>query len=447
MFISKRNKEEMLMNKFETLKKALDLEVKNLDGIKSLFVMDSESNFTRNRKLSFVDVINTVITLEAGSMKDELLKKYMYSIDTPSSSAFIQARDKVKVDAFQHLFNKFNDKTKSIKSFKGYRLLAIDGSELPIDNTIYDEETTLIKCNQSNKQYSAFHLNALYDLLEYTYDDVIIQGEAKKDENGAFCDLVDRYKGEKAIFIADRGYESYNGFEHVVKSGNKYLIRVKDIKSKTSMARSFGPYSSNEFDIEVHRTLTLRNTNEIKAHPEIYKFCPQNMRFDYMDKEHNTYEFSCRIVRFKLDNGTYETIITNLDKDEFDSFAIKELYHMRWGIETSFRKLKYAIGLNALHSKKRNLIKQEIYAQMILYNLCQRIVTKIKVPKSSTKYEYQLNYTRAIHIIREFIKKKTGGAPPVDNLIAKELLPIRPGRSDKRNVKSKSPVCFNYRFD
>ena len=45
------------------------------------------------------------------------------------------------------------------------------------------------------------------------------------------------------------------------------------------------------------------------------------------------------------------------------------------------------------------------------------------------------------------IKKKTGGAPPVDNLIAKEFLPIRPGRSDKRNVKSKSPVCFNYRFD
>ena len=62
------------MNNFETLKKALDLEVKNLDGIKSLFVMDSESNFTRNRKLSFVDVINTVITLEAGSMKDELLR-------------------------------------------------------------------------------------------------------------------------------------------------------------------------------------------------------------------------------------------------------------------------------------------------------------------------------------------------------------------------------------
>ena len=33
---------------------------------------------------------------------------------------------------------------------------------------------------------------------------------------------------------------------------------------------------------------------------------------------------------------------------------------MRWGIETVFRELKYTIGLNAFHAKKRELIKQEI---------------------------------------------------------------------------------------
>ena len=103
----------------------------------------------------------------------------------------------------------------------------------------------------SDRSYSAFHLNASYDLLECTYDDLIIQGEAKKDENGAFYQLVDRYKGNKAIFIADRNYESINGFEHVVHSGNKYLIRVKDIHSKTSVTSSFGPLPDKEFDIDV----------------------------------------------------------------------------------------------------------------------------------------------------------------------------------------------------
>ena len=285
-------------------------------------------------------------------------------------------------------------------------------------------------------------------MLECTYDDLIIQGEAKKNENDAFCQLVDRYKGKKAIFIADRNYESYNGFEHVVQSGNKYLIRVKDIHSKSSITQSLVPFTDDEFDIDVFRMLTLKQNKMTKACPQLYKFIPSNMRFDFMTKENPWYEFHCRVVRFKITDDTYECIITNLDRDEFSIDDIKNLYCKRWGIENSFRELKYAIGLNALHSKKRKLIQQEIYARMTLYNFCQRIVQEIKIPKKDKrKYEYQVNFTRSFHILRHFLNKKGGETPPVDHLIAKEILPIRPGRSNTRNVQSKTVVCFNYRFD
>ena len=33
------------------------------------------------------------------------------------------------------------------------------------------------------------------------------------------------------IIIADRGYESFNVYEHIKKSGQKFLIRAKDTKS------------------------------------------------------------------------------------------------------------------------------------------------------------------------------------------------------------------------
>ena len=277
-----------------------------------------------------------------------------YSHLTPSSSAFVQARSKIKHDAFKSIFTIFNKKSQTIKTYKNYRLLAIDGSTLPIDNSFTDAQTTMVNSMHSDRSYSAFHLNASYDLLECTYDDLIIQGEAKKDENGAFYQLVDRYKGNKAIFIADRNYESINGFEHVVHSGNKYLIRVKDIHSKTSVTSSFGPLPDKEFDIDVSRLLTRKQTNYIKSHTEIYKFMPQNQRFDYFDEDLNIpYEFQTRIVRFKITDDTYECIMTNLSRDEFSIDEIKELYHKRWGIETSIRELKYAIGLSALHSKKR----------------------------------------------------------------------------------------------
>lgn len=242
-----------------------------------------------------------------------------------------------------------------------YALLnnTIDGSELPIDNTIYDKETTELRHGTAAKTYSAYHLNASYDLLERTYDDIIIQGEAKKNENDAFCQLVDRYKGKKAIFIADRNYESYNGFEHVVQSGNKYLIRMRDIYSKLCITQFLGPFPDGEFDVDVFRMLTLKQNKMIKACPQLYKFVPKTMRFDFMSKEDPWYEFQCRVVRFKITDDTYECIITNLDRNEFSTDEIKDLYNRIWGIETSFRELKYAIGLNAFHSKKRNLFNRK----------------------------------------------------------------------------------------
>lgn len=436
------------MNNSKYLRKALDNAISIVSNSPSLFVFHPEIDFTRNRMLTFETVIKNIICIETGSLKDELLKLNNYSQITPTASAFVQARSKIKYDAFMSIFNIFNQKTQTIKTYKGYRLLAIDGSVLPIDNTIPDKETTMLKFNQSDKTYSAFHLNASYDLLECTYDDLIIQGQAKMNENEAFVNFVDRYKGNKAIFIADRYYESINGFEHVTHSGNKYLIRIKDIHSKTSITRSFGHFPDEEFDIDVSRLLTRRNTNYIKSHPEIYKFMPINQKFDYFNEDFNIpYEFHARIVRFKISDDSYECIITNLSREEFSLEEIKELYHKRWGIETSFRELKYAIGLSSLHSKKRELIKQEIYARLILYNFSQRVIQKIKLKKQKTKYKYQVNFTRAFHIIREFLRKKSGNPLDPEVLIANEILPIRPNRSNIRNLKPKNVVCFNYRFD
>ena len=436
------------MNNSKQLQKKLNTAISIVSDSHSLFVMNPETDFTRDRSLRFETVLRNIICMESGSLKDELLKLNEHSLSTPTASAFVQARSKIKHDAFKAVFDIFNSKTQMTKTYKGYRLLAIDGSVLPIDNSFIDKETTILNVNQNDKTFSAFHLNASYDLLECTYDDLIIQGQAQMNENEAFFQLVDRYKRNKAIFIADRNYESFNGFEHVVHSGNKYLIRVKDIGSKTSVTQSFGPFEDTEFDIDVSRLLTRRATNHIKSHHKTYKIMPKKQRFDYFNEDLNVpYEFHSRIVRFKISEDTYECIMTNLDRTEFPAEEIKELYHKRWGIETSFRELKYAIGLSALHSKKRESIKQEIYARLLLYNFSQRVIQKIKIKKRKTKHTYQVNFTRAFHIVREFIRKKSGKPLPVESLIAKEILPIRPNRSNIRDLKHKGVVCFNYRFD
>lgn len=435
------------MNKFKSIKKQLYFCIQSMEASSSQFVVDSERDFTRRRKHLFGNTMLNVILLEAGSLKDELLTLFGHTLNAPTVSSFVQARDKIRPDAFYTLFKRFNSKTHATILHKGFRLLAIDGSVLPISNAIQDKETTVMKQNQTDVPFSAYHINTSYDLLEHTYDDVLIQGQAQMNENGAFNHIVDRYHGPKAIFIGDRGFESFNSFVKVDKSKNKFLIRVKDIHSKTSILRSLGPFEDKEFDVRVKRILTYRQTKEIKEHPEIYKFVPKNQRFEYFD-DNPYYQFDCRVVRFKISEDTYESIMTNLDEDEFSLEEIKELYHMRWGIETAYREIKYALDLNTLHSKKRNLIQQEIYAKLLLYNFCRRITSEVNIKEKKRKFEYQLNFVRAYHIIRHFLKEKSRKIPPhIESMIAKEILPIRRNRQNQRKVKPKSPVSFNYRYD
>lgn len=75
--------------------------------------------------------------------------------------------------------------------------------------------------------------------------------------------------------------------------------------------------------------------------------------FDYIEYGSlDTYEMSFRIARFPISENIYECIVTNLPADEFPVERIKTLYCSRWGIKSSFRKLKNTIGVSNFHAYK-----------------------------------------------------------------------------------------------
>lgn len=230
-----------------------------------------------------------------------------------------------------------------------------------------------------------------------------------------------------------------------------FLIRVKDITSKGSMALSMLhklPEHQVSFDKSLTITLTRKQTKEVKAVPGQYHSLPSNVNFDFLDLYfHQFYKIKIRVVRFPISDNAFECILTNLPPEDFTSEDIKKLYEMRWGIETSFRELKYSIGLTNFHSKKSDYIIQEIWARLILYNFCEAITTQTVLKQSNRKrkYVYQINYTRTIHICRYFLTIRKEAPPDVESLISRELLPVRPGRSDPRKVKLQSAVSFLYR--
>lgn len=411
-----------------------------------LFVKQPEKDFTRNRKLGFEKMMTSFLMMEGGSLKKELLDFSQYATDSPTVSAFNQQRDKILPEAFQFLFKEFNDKFQDFSTYNGYRLIACDGSGLSIACDPQNKETYFQNA-EGQKAFSLLHLNALYDLCNRRYVDAIVEPGRKKNEIRALCDMIDRYNGsEKTIFIADRGYESYNVFAHAEEKEVSYLIRTKDTKS-TGILSSFQLPVEDSFDVDVSLIMTKKQTNKVKAQPKLYKYVPKNCTFDFLDLYKNKfYPITLRIVRFPITDTTFECIITNLDRKTFPADKIKELYELRWGIETSFRELKYAIGLTSFHAKKVAYIHQEIYARLVLYNFCEIITTHVVVAKKDTKHTYQLNYTIAIHVCKYYLKCRSDIEPPdVETLIQKHLLPVRSGRHDPRKVKPKTAVSFLYR--
>lgn len=123
---------------------------------------------------------------------------------------------------------------------------------------------------------------------------------------------------------------------------------------------------------------------------------------------------------------------------------LPKLYASRWGIETSFRDLKYTVGMLDFHSKKVMCIHQEIYAHLIMYNFAEIITSHIVIERKQRKYTYKANFSIAAHMCRLFYRGKAT-SPNLETIIARHIIPVRNDRHRKRNLTIKVFHGFLYR--
>lgn len=431
------------------IKKLLISEINKVASEPHNYCTNPDTDFTRNRKLSMEKMLQGIIGMESKSLTNELLDLFDASAETPSASAFIQQRDKIRPIAFESIFKNFSKKL--MNSFDNdIPVFAIGGSDIQIPTNPTDTESYIAGTN-GHKGYNLLHINALYDLNKHIYSDVIIQKARERNEHKAFQELVDCSEITKALIIADRGYESFNSMAHIQEKGWFFLIRVRD--GNNGIKQGLDLPESDCFDVNISLKLTRKKTNAVKEllkDKNHYRMVSSTQPFDFLPLKNKKaeptrfYELNFRIVRFPISEDIYETVVTNLDEDRYPAIEIKKLYASRWGIETSFRDLKYTVGLLNFHSKKVMCILQEIYAHMIMYNFAEMITSHVAIEKKQRKYTYKANFSVATHICRLFYREKTT-PPDLEAIIAKNLIPIRPDRHRERNVKAKIFQGFLYR--
>ena len=435
--------------KAKHIKKLLLSQIKAVANHAADYCLNPRNNFTRNRKLPFETVLRGIIGMESGSLTNELIDLFHAAPDMPTASAFVQQRNKIKPDAFKAIFDGFsNEIIRDVSS--ELSILAIDGSDVQIA-TNPDDEASYFPGANGQKDYNLLHLNALYDLTNRIYVSAVIQKRVDKNEHKALQDMVDHSTISKALVIADRGYESYNNMAHIQEKGWFFLIRIRD--GKHGIKKGLDLPDTDEYDIDISLKLTRRQTKETKAllkNRNHYRFIPTTTPFDYLQEKNRKhepakyYELKFRIVRFPITKDTYETILTNLDTSEYPPEKLKQLYASRWGIETSFRDLKYTIGMLDFHSKKVMCIQQEIYAHLIMYNFAEMITSHVVIEKKQRKHTYKANFSVAAHMCRLFYRGETT-SPNLEAIIARNLVPIRPERHRVRKMTVKVFHGFLYR--
>lgn len=405
------------------LKEILNKTIREMEDVSSLFVINPSTNFSRNRVFTFSETIKALLGMRGNTLDKELDDYFDTAGGYATSSAFIQQRNKILPIAFEYLFHEVNEQCEyyDIKTYEGYHLYAVDGSDL---NIYYDESAESFFANGNNKCFNQLHMNCLYDVLNDTYKDCIIQPSPKTNETKSAWQMIERsHMPLKSILMGDRGYESMNLIEHCKRAGIDICIRVKE-----DWICEIAALPMEEFDKDL--SFELRQTQS---------------KQDKIDYKNGDAKYISG--KSKKPDGEYETIATTLNRFMFPAYKLCEMYHLRWNEETSFRQLKYNLSLVNLHCRKEESIKQEIFARLTIFNFVSRISSLVVVRprKENNKHVYRINFTMAVQHCIKFFRYRGDAPPDVCKKIRRYIRPDRPSRSDTHKIKPKTAVYFMYR--
>lgn len=411
--------------------------------------------FTRDSKLGLPGVLKFIISRQGYTVANEI-NHYFSSYDlekSVSKQAIFQAQEKMPYKVFPYINKqlcRYYYQSNAYEAVKGYTVIAIDGSVLEAPYT--DENDRLFGNATPNKEYNSFktspRLSGLFDVYNKIYIDVLIKSFKDSEIPMAYEQMENAHeilKDRKLLFIADRYYPSTDMFIYYYMKEDKFCYRGKP--------NFYKKYIKNiDRDGWIEFGLDDKWIDRFKIE-EVKEYARKNR------------QFRLRVVKFKKseicelkDDEKDETVIlfTNLNDNEWSTKEIILLYGNRWSIETGYAVLKNKLEIEKVTSSKSEVILQELYAQVIVYNLAAMIKKESdKIIVHSEKYRYQTNINNLIQLLRanlvRLLNRKQELRTLIDIIIkkaSKSKEPIRPDRLYGRwDVYIKKPTSLKYRID
>ena len=372
-------------------------------------------DFTRMRTMGFEELMLYMIlslkTSTAAALRRFFIGMSMNVFMTQQSLS--EARAKVNVSAFVRLFELTADAMTQHcdNKWHGYRVYAIDGTkvQLPTDKKLGAYFGALGK----DKTAPTAQGSILYDVLNDIVCDAAIEPMTADERTIAkkhIEKLSQMAKDDKKLTIFDRGYPSFELIESLENEGFHYVMRVK-----------------SKFNLDIDA---------------------QTKSDGYVWLEQNGKRIHVRVIKFALDSGEEEVLITNITDKRLGKNAFKKLYFMRWPVEVKYDIVKNKLQLENFNTRTVEGIQQDFYAAMYLTNIAaaaqkdvQEDIEDARKDKGN-KYRYKTNLNEIIGVLKDrfvfaLAQDSQDEQKAMIDLIIQEIkrhvVPIRPNRSVPRN--------------
>jgi hypothetical protein len=360
----------------------------------------SASAFTRSRKASFEDLVKYIFGNCGKSSNLELdhlffIKNGDFSVSISKQNfskqrsfiSWLIFKDAVSM-AVKELYSSMDP---GLDTFKGFNVFAVDGSQVELPNTkqtceefnvplraLKKTDTPKARVSLISDIKNEYIIDSTIDTIEIGEQPLAFQNIEKAAE------LIDL---KKSIIVFDRLYASTELYMQLLEKQSHFIFRLQDEYYK----KQRNQMKTNDEYIEIK--LTNEKINRIKNK-------------ELQEKARKKTHLELRIVNVKLENGEIETLITNLPQKIANSEELKELYGERWQIENTYDILKNKIEIENFSGKREISIKQDFYAQILMYNML--ISTKHELnqeikEKIDSEYQYQVNLNQLIGKIKIYL--------------------------------------------